>query len=185
MTINDIAAVVAIEQQAFPTPWCADGYRRELLHNERSHYWVLRPSISVTEHPWPPVLAYGGYWLLGDEVHIITIATHPGWRRSGLAEWLLLEMLAQARSQGVSQVTLEVRVGNQAARALYAKLGFEEVGLRKRYYRDNHEDALLMTLFRLEDSTVWRPLLQRLAERQAAGAAGQLQPNSTTAQAGR
>lgn len=174
MTLDDIEAVVEIEQQAFPTPWCADGYRRELLHNERSHYWVLRPSASRPDQAWPSVLAYGGYWLLGDEVHIITIATHPAWRRLGLGEWLLLEMLAQVRSQGVSQVTLEVRVGNQAARALYEKLGFAEVGLRKRYYRDNHEDALLMTLFNLGDCTVWHPLLQRLQKQRTAGMLGQL-----------
>jgi [ribosomal protein S18]-alanine N-acetyltransferase len=171
MTLDDVAAVVAIEQQAFPTPSGEDGYRRELLHNERSHYWVLRPRAAPAEHGGPLILAYGGYWLLGDEAHIITIATHPRWRRQGLAEWLLLEMINQARSQRVEQVTLEVRIGNQAARALYAKLGFAEVGLRKRYYRDNQEDALLLTLFKLGDDAIWQPWLGRLVELRQRGTA--------------
>lgn len=170
MTIDDVEAVAKIEQQAFPTPSGADSYQRELLHNERSHYWVLRPDAAGNDHGWPPLLAYGGYWLLGDEAHIITIATHPGWRRQGLAEWLLLEMINQARQQGVEQVTLEVRIGNEAARALYAKLGFVEVGLRKRYYRDNHEDALLLTLFNVTEDPVWQPLRQRLTELRQQGA---------------
>ena len=102
----------------------------------------------------PPIFAYGGYWLMGEEAHIVVLATHPQWRRRGLAEAVLIEMLAQMRSVDVNEVTLEVRSGNVAAQELYRKLGFEEVGRRKRYYRDNGEDALLLTLFHLQDGKV-------------------------------
>ena len=95
----------------------------------------------------PPILAYGGYWLLGDEAHIVTIATHPDFRRLGLAEYLLRLMIERAQAGGATDITLEVRMGNRAAQRMYEKLGFVKVGMRKEYYRDNREDALLMTLF--------------------------------------
>ncbi len=133
---------------AFPAPWSPDTYRNEILHNRFGHYWVLTPASGATaESALPPIVAYGGYWLMGDEVHIVTIATHPRLRRRGLSERLLLLMIEECRQEGAALVTLEVRVSNTAAQQLYAKLGFVEVGRRRAYYHDNGEDALLMTLF--------------------------------------
>jgi [ribosomal protein S18]-alanine N-acetyltransferase len=163
MILADVEAVGVLEPLCFPAPWPASTYRHELRFNRLGFYWVIRPEQGATDS-LPPLLAYGGYWLMKPEMHIVTVASHPEWRRRGLAEWLLLEMLAQARSQGAEEATLEVRATNRNAQALYYKLGFQQVGLRKRYYRDNGEDALLLTLDQLGHSGIWRPLEQRLAQ---------------------
>lgn len=150
MILADVPVVGELEILCFPAPWSPDTYRNELLHNRFGHYWVLAPRIEPESEPHgalPPIVAYGGYWLMGDEVHIVTIATHPRFRRRGLSERLMLLMIEECRCEGASQVTLEVRAGNKAAQQLYNKLGFVEVGLRRRYYHDNGEDALVMTLF--------------------------------------
>jgi [ribosomal protein S18]-alanine N-acetyltransferase len=149
MTLADVPFVGELEPLCFPAPWSPDTYRKELLHNRFGHYWVLAPEIEAGPEPQPalpPILAYGGYWLMGDEVHIVTIATHPRFRRRGLSERLMLFMIDECRSRGAAYVTLEVRAGNRAAQQLYAKLGFVEAGVRRGYYHDNGEDALLMTL---------------------------------------
>ena len=83
----------------------------------------------------------------GDEAHIVTIATHPDYRRQRLGQLLLEQMIKRAHMGGAYDITLEVRAGNLAAQEMYKKLGFVTVGLRKRYYQDNGEDAVLMTLF--------------------------------------
>jgi ribosomal-protein-alanine N-acetyltransferase len=145
MTLGDVPTIGALEVLCFPAPWSPDTYRNELLHNRFGSYWVLRPAPEYRANH-PPILAYGGYWLMGDEVHIVTIATHPEYRRRGLSEYLLLQMIEQCRSQDARLVTLEVRASNRAAQQLYTKLGFVKVGLRRGYYQDNGEDALLMTL---------------------------------------
>jgi ribosomal-protein-alanine N-acetyltransferase len=146
MTLGDVPTIGELEVLCFPAPWSPETYRNELLHNRFGNYWVLRP-LPANGAGHPPILAYGGYWLMGDEVHIVTLATHPAYRRRGLSERLLLQMIEQCRSAGARLVTLEVRVSNRAAQQLYAKLGFVEVGRRRAYYQDNGEDALLMTLF--------------------------------------
>lgn len=146
MTLADVPAIGELEILCFPAPWSPDTYRNELLHNRFGHYWVMEP-MATSEPALPPIVAYGGYWLMGDEVHIVTVATHPQLRRQGLSETLMRLMIDECRKAGAALVTLEVRVTNTAAQQLYAKLGFVEVGLRKRYYHDNGEDALLMTLF--------------------------------------
>ena len=167
MLLADVDAVSVLEPLCFPSPWPASTYRHELQQNRRAFYWVLRPRNPAIAAQ-TPLVAYGGYWLMGEEAHIVTLASPPGWRRRHLGERLLLEMLAQARTQGATQATLEVRVGNHAAQALYQKQGFIEIGRRKRYYRDNGEDALLYTLFRLDDNRIWQPLAHRLAKLQEA-----------------
>ena len=92
------------------------------------------------------MVGYAGFWLIVDEAHIGTIAVHPLWRQRGLGEKLLVTLLRQARELGAVLATLEVRPGNQAAQRLYRRHGFAEVGQRKRYYQDNGEDALLLTV---------------------------------------
>lgn len=92
-----------------------------------------------------PVVGYGGLWLMVDESHISTIATHPDWRGRGIGELLLLAMLDRSAEIGANIVTLEVRVSNSAAQALYTKYRFEIAGRRKGYYSDNGEDAYVMS----------------------------------------
>jgi ribosomal-protein-alanine N-acetyltransferase len=151
MTLADVPAIGELEILCFPAPWSPDTYRNELLHNRFGNYWVMEP-MATAEPALPPIVAYGGYWMMGDEVHIVTVATHPQFRRQGLSEGLMRFMIDECRKAGAALVTLEVRVTNTAAQQLYTKLGFVEVGRRKRYYRDNGEDALLMTLFLKEEA---------------------------------
>lgn len=154
MTLADVPIIGDLEVLCFPAPWSPDTYRNELLHNRFGRYWVLTPGDNAqAKSVLPPIVAYGGYWQMGDEVHIVTLATHPRLRRRGLSEQLMLRMIDECRREGASLVTLEVRVSNTAAQQLYAKLGFVEVGLRRGYYHDNGEDALLMTLFLKEQAT--------------------------------
>ena len=177
MTFADIDEVTKLARVCFASPWSARTLQRDLEHNPRSRYWVVRASgtnsarIDGTTADYsgglPPIIAYGGCWLLGEEIHIITLATHPAWRRRRLAMWLLLVMLADARKSGGSLATLEVRESNCAAYRLYTRLGFCHVGRRIAYYTVNaqsglREDALLLTLDGLDEGAVWRPLRQRM-----------------------
>ncbi|MEZ4675262.1 MAG: GNAT family N-acetyltransferase [Caldilineaceae bacterium] len=134
------------------------------------HYYVIEP-VPTKAPSLPPLLAYGGYWLTDDEAHVIVIATAPAWRRLRLGQWLLLELINTARYQGARAMTLEVRQHNTSAQQLYLGLGFTEVGVHKRYYRDTGEDAHLLTLFDLDGGAVWRPLSAQLAALRATYAA--------------
>jgi ribosomal-protein-alanine N-acetyltransferase len=160
MTLDDIDAVIELEVVSFPTPWPASLYRREITRNPYSRYLVLRPAQK--DASLPAILGYGGYWLLDDEAHITTIATHPQWRGHHLGEWLLLTLLYHAKQDGATSSTLEVRPSNTAARSLYSKLGYRQIGRRRNYYSDTREDALLLELAGLDDPQVWRPLQERL-----------------------
>ena len=95
--------------------------------------------------PADPILGYVSVWTMAGDAHVVGIAVrgeHRGW---GIGELLLIGAVETGLRQGLETVTLEVRVSNAVAQALYAKYGFREVGVRKRYYRDNNEDALIMT----------------------------------------
>jgi len=141
MTLEDIPAVLAIDQESFPIPWSERTYRFELLDNEAAHLFVAVDGTGSGTK----VVGYIGFWTIIDEMHISTLATASDWRRRGVAEQLLKIALREGHKQGAMLATLEVRVSNRAAIHLYEKYGFEGVGTRKGYYRDNHEDALLMT----------------------------------------
>lgn len=149
MTLADLDAVMEIEAVAFPTYWARTTFERELTaDNGIGFYWAGKPAQQSTSQ----VLCYGGYWLMPPDVHIVSVATHPQWRQQGLAKQLMLHMLREAHAQGAVEAKLEVRVGNAAARTLYANLGFVEVGQRKNYYPptellSEREDALQLTLF--------------------------------------
>jgi ribosomal-protein-alanine N-acetyltransferase len=109
------------------------------------------------------LLAQGGYWLMGEEAHIVTIAVDPAWRGHRLGKWLLLTLMAEARERGAQMVTLEVRPSNQSARALYERVGFVQTGYRKRYY-PNGEDALILELSEVDQPSIWHPLAQELEQ---------------------
>jgi ribosomal-protein-alanine N-acetyltransferase len=91
-----------------------------------------------------PIIAFAGLWLMIDESHITTIAAHPDYRGRGIGELMLNSLIRISGDIGARMVTLEVRVSNLVAQNLYRKYGFREAGLRRRYYSDNHEDALIM-----------------------------------------
>ncbi len=139
MRAADIPRVLSIENQAFATPWPASAYREQLREDGRSRCFVL-------ERVTGELLGYGCLWFGVDEAHLSTLAVARPLRGRGLGELLLIALIDEAIARGVVLVTLEVRVSNRAAQALYAKCGLEVVGRRKRYYADNHEDALIMTV---------------------------------------
>lgn len=164
--VEDLPALMEIEQQSFSAPWSEGTYRHEITANPMAFYYAIRPPAG-TEGSAYSLLAYGGFWLPGDEAHIVTIASHHNLRRRGLGEVMLLLLLQQAHSMGAAHATLEVRPSNTSALALYKKWGFEEVGRRKRYYRDNQEDALIYTLHNLNTPAVFGAIASTLGVRAA------------------
>ncbi|MFO3796388.1 MAG: ribosomal protein S18-alanine N-acetyltransferase [Anaerolineales bacterium] len=138
MLLEDLEAVIAIERLSFPLPWSERAYRYELSENAAARLWVAEKEGKV--------IGMLVLWLILDEAHIATLAVHPDHRQQGIARQLLLRALQAAWEDGARQAFLEVRKSNLAAQHLYQQLGFEINGLRPRYYRDNNEDALLMTL---------------------------------------
>ncbi len=155
MTLEDLPEVQAIERASFTTPWPPHAYRTEIQTNRLAHYLVARYGDEV--------VGFGGMWLMVDEAHITTFAVRPDWRRRGIGERLLLALLDLARARQAHEATLEVRPSNLPARRLYEKFGFRPVGIRPRYYSDNHEDALIMTTEALEGRTM-RERIDRLRD---------------------
>ena len=137
MTFDDLPAVQAIERASFTTPWPTHAYQAELETNKLARYLVVRAGREV--------VAYAGIWLMVDEAHITTFAVAPAWRRRRIGERLLVAALDLSVERGAREATLEVRLSNVPARRLYEKYGFRPVGIRPRYYSDDHEDALIMT----------------------------------------
>jgi len=142
MTLDDLERVHAIERASFFPTWPDDAYRTELTSNKLATYVVARLEDVV--------IGFAGIWLMVDEAHVTTFAVDPAWRRRGVGERLLLELLDVSVARRAREATLEVRLSNVAARRLYEKYGFRPVGLRPRYYSDNGEDALIMTTEPLE-----------------------------------
>ena len=138
MTLDDIEHVIAIDRVSFSLPWPERSFRFELTDNPASRCWVAEVDGKI--------VGMIVVWLIVDEVHVATIATHPDFRRQGIAKNLLSHALQHLSTEGAQSSFLEVRASNLAAQELYRKFGFEESGVRRRYYRDNDEDALLMTL---------------------------------------
>jgi ribosomal-protein-alanine N-acetyltransferase len=157
MQVSDLRQVMDIERVAFPSPWPASAYRYELTQNDLSTYLVLKQRRSagarrggrimspLRRRTDETVLGYGGFWMIVDEAHISTLAVHPEWRGHSLGELMLVALIDAALQRGAAEVTLEVRVSNLVAQSLYAKYAFVQVGRRRGYYRDNQEDALIMT----------------------------------------
>ncbi len=137
MRVDDLEFVHAIERASFNAPWPENAYRSEIESNRLASYLVVRVDGSI--------VGYGGMWLMVDEAHITTFAVDPVWRRRRIGERLLLAFIDLALDRGAHEATLEVRLSNLPARRLYEKYGFRPVGLRPRYYSDDHEDALIMT----------------------------------------
>lgn len=145
MVLEDMVNVLAIDAISFPTPMKENLLRYELVENELARYQVLERRL-ITEGPDKnQVVGFSGYWLMGDEVHISTIAVHPELRGQHLGELLLLNMMFLAYEHPACLMTLEVRHSNVTAQQLYAKYDFSVVGERLRYYKDTGEDAILMT----------------------------------------
>ena len=143
MSLEDVAVVHQIDLLSFSTPWPERSYKFEVSHNAAARSWVVEV---VDENGQSRVAAMAVLWFIVDEIHIATIAVHPDYRGLGFGKWLLAYALLAASEEGACKAFLEVRAGNLTAQKLYKDFGFEVSGVRPRYYRDNMEDALLMTL---------------------------------------
>jgi len=136
MRLEDLDEVLWVEQSSFRTPWTRPLFEEEFKNPELSHYLVAR----CQEH----VVGYMGFWLIQNEAHITNLAVHPAFRRRKIAERLLRATMRLAITKGAPRATLEVRASNEPAKQLYEKAGFKMVAIRRKYYTDNNEDAMVM-----------------------------------------
>jgi ribosomal-protein-alanine N-acetyltransferase len=142
MTREDLAEVAAIEVLSFPVPWTEEMFLGELA---RAVSTVL-VAQDVGRGGQAVVVGFICLWVVEDELHINNLAVHPRWRRRGIADALLTAGLAAGRARGARRALLEVRASNLAAQCLYRRYDFEPVGIRRRYYSQPVEDAIVMAL---------------------------------------
>lgn len=133
---DGIPEVLAIDRASFSSPWTREMYECE-LQNDRSFVIVARGPDRAAQ-------GYCSFWVVLDEVHINNVAVLPAFARRGVGTALVEFALDTGRLRGATSATLEVRRSNTAARNLYARLGFAERGVRRRYYADPEDDALVL-----------------------------------------
>lgn len=143
MNVPDIEQIMEVETTSFKTPWSADAFMNELINNHFAYYIIAQIGQRI--------IGYCGVWIIIDEAHITNVAVHPDYRGNKIGENLMRHIITLSMSYGAKKMTLEVRVSNKIAQALYNKFGFEEHGIRKGYYTDNQEDAIIMWV-NLDDS---------------------------------
>lgn len=134
--IRDAVEMAEIEKICFSDPWSEESIISDIEHSERSFYIVAE----IEGH----VVGYIGCWKIFDEGHITNVAVRPEFRRKHIAENLINVMVGVTEDENITSWTLEVRESNEPAKALYGKLGFIEAGLRKGYYSDTGEAAIIM-----------------------------------------
>jgi len=137
MTFEDLPRVHQIDQDSFSAPWPGEAFAIE-LKNPKARCWVIQEADQI--------IGFIVFWMIIDECHIATIAIDHAFRGKGYARELIQKTLQSSRSEGATHAYLEVRSSNEEAKSLYRSFGFDIVGIRKKYYKDNNEDALLLTL---------------------------------------
>ncbi|MFZ7133635.1 MAG: ribosomal protein S18-alanine N-acetyltransferase [Eubacteriales bacterium] len=135
MNRKHLDAIMEIEEQSFSIRWTRNMFLEE-LNNPLAHYFVVKHIFRI--------IGYAGMWFIHDEAHITNIAIHPFYQGKGYGEKILQFLIEYARSIRIQKMTLEVRMSNTKAISLYKKQGFIESGVRKAYYSDNKEDAIIM-----------------------------------------
>ena len=137
MRLTDVPDVAALEERVFTDPWSVDSFVAEVERRPEIGYpLVLRDGDDL--------VAYAVVWFIVDEIHIGNIAVHPDHQRQGHASAILDHLLDEGRRRSMAFATLEVRPSNEAALELYRRYGFRRIAVRKAYYRDNREDALVL-----------------------------------------
>ncbi|MDR3586533.1 MAG: ribosomal protein S18-alanine N-acetyltransferase [Desulfosporosinus sp.] len=136
MLPSDLEAILEIESASFSSPWSLESFNTELKDNEYARYLCLELNEQV--------IGYMGLWFILDEGHITNIAITPNFRGQRWGEFLMRSVMEKMAEQGMERMTLEVRVSNSSAQSLYKRLGFTIAGVRKGYYADNQEDAIIM-----------------------------------------
>jgi [ribosomal protein S18]-alanine N-acetyltransferase len=144
---EDLGGLLAVEQASFLNPWTRDMYLAELQNPSVSH-------LLVAKNPSGGVVGFCGFWCVLDELHINNLAVLPEYRRQGIASKILGRVFAEGRRAGAARATLEVRRSNDVARRLYERFGFAVAGVRRGYYRQPDEDALVL----------WRDGLPEISE---------------------
>lgn len=137
---SHIDAIMEIEKQVHPSPWSRQSFENEVGHKD---------GVFLVAFKGPAIVGYAGAWTIAEEAHVITVAVDPGQQRQGIGRRLVIELLERTKVKGTECATLEVRVSNEPAIALYESLDFISVGTRKKYYPDNREDALVMWKYSL------------------------------------
>lgn len=137
MTEADIDGVLKIEQEAFSLPWTRDAFVQEMTTNLHAYY-------VVAENSEGKIVGFCGMWIVVDESHITNVAVTEQLKGQGIGEGLMREAIRVSKESGVVLMTLEARVSNTVAQNLYRKLDFQNGGIRKGYYTDNQENALVM-----------------------------------------
>jgi [ribosomal protein S18]-alanine N-acetyltransferase len=137
-----LRAVLRIEAQVYPRPWSLPLFMSELNLRNSRHYVAARVGGAV--------VGYGGLMFSSDEAHVTTIAVDPSWQRHQIGTRLLLNLAQSSRARGARHLTLEVRVTNLPAQAMYRSFGFETAGVRKNYYAEINEDALIMWAYNID-----------------------------------
>ena len=135
MTLADVDGVAAVEAATFPTPWSRDAFVSE-MKNVAARYMVAEKDGRI--------IGFAGAWIILDESHITNIAVLQDERGQGIGRALTEGLMQYLSNLGAAYATLEVRKSNEVAQNLYVSLGFIKLGVRKRYYEDNGEDALIM-----------------------------------------
>lgn len=140
MEVADLPAVMEIERASFPNPWHESTFRGEIYH------WSISFPLVVVHATLNQVIGYVIFWQLGEEAQVNNIAVHPDFRRLGIGETVLKQVIELVKFRGGRLITLEVRPSNTAALNLYRKLGFKMMGVRKGYYTNPPEDAFILGL---------------------------------------
>ncbi len=153
MTVEDIPQVHQLDQRSFSLPWPERSFLYEITQNTNA---ITLVAEAVYENGQRLIVGMIVVWLIVDEIHIGTVAVEAGFRRMGVGRQLVARTLLAGAARGGSMAFLEVRRSNLGAQALYQQMGFEMAGERRRYYHDNQEDALLMTLNRLNQAILSR-----------------------------
>lgn len=141
MSLNDLEEVHIIEALSFSNPWPKSLFLAE-LQNPLSHPYTIKLIHNNKEI----VLGYTIFWAVSDEAHLLNIAVHPEYRGQGIGRKLIDFVIHTSNELGLRDIFLEVRRSNRVARSLYERVGFKYIGVRKGYYSDNKEDAILMVL---------------------------------------
>jgi ribosomal-protein-alanine N-acetyltransferase len=153
MRRRHLRKVLAIEGQVYPRPWSASLFLSELAQRSARTYLVAKADGDV--------VGYAGMMFMGDEAHVTNIAVDPAFHGRKAGTRLLLAIITEAIARGAEVISLEVRVSNRIAQAMYEKFGFSAVGIRKGYYVETNEDALIMTVPDAR-STAYRIRLQEI-----------------------
>ncbi|SHG15013.1 [SSU ribosomal protein S18P]-alanine acetyltransferase [Ornithinibacillus halophilus] len=136
MKLRDIEGVLKVERMSFSTPWTKDIFIQEVERNQHAHYYVMEINDSI--------VGYVGSWVVMDDAQITNIAIMPDLRGNKLGEKLFRFTMQQLVTLGVKRLSLEVRASNLPAQKLYKKFGMVPGGIRKNYYQDDNEDAIVM-----------------------------------------